>query len=295
MEPFAYVGKGMEIGTLGSITSGESIVEKVAGDFQFLEGPIWTPQNTLIFSDIPADVLYELEANGEIKKFRVPSRHANGNTLDQQQRLITCEHGSRDVTRTNKDGTVEILASRFEGKKLNSPNDCAVFKDGSIFFTDPPYGIGRDQEELGFYALFRIRPDGGLEVLKDDFVKPNGLVFSPDFHTLYVADTERFHIRAFQVEENGQLIGGGEFAEVKGEDDAGPDGMRVDVEGNIYCTGSGGIHVFSPKGEKIELIETPETPANCTFGDEDGKTLYITARTSLYKVRVKSEGVRPGF
>ncbi|MFW5697557.1 MAG: SMP-30/gluconolactonase/LRE family protein [Fimbriimonadaceae bacterium] len=295
MEPFAYVRKGKEIGTLGNITSGESIVEKVAGDFRFLEGPIWTRSNTLIFSDIPADVLYELEPNGEVQKFRVPSRHANGNTLDLEGRLITCEHGSRDVTRTNKDGTVEILASRFEGKKLNSPNDCAVFTDGSIFFTDPPYGIGPDQEELGFYALFRIRPDGGLELLKDDFVKPNGLVFSPDFRTLYVADTERYHIRAFQVEENGQLTGGGEFAEVKGADDAGPDGMRVDVNGNIYCTGSGGIHVFSAKGDRIALIQTPETPANCTFGDEDGKTLYITARTSLYKVRVENEGVRPGF
>jgi gluconolactonase len=267
-------------------------VEKIAEGFQFTEGPVWIRRGTLIFSDIPADTLYEWNGQGKPEVYRHPSRNANGNTLDLQGRLVTCEHGSRTVTLTEADGSVTVLAERYEGKRLNSPNDVVVKSDGAIYFTDPPYGITKDEEELGFYGVYRRSPEGQLTLLVKDFIRPNGLAFSPDEQRLYVDDTERQHIRAFEVQPDGTLGEGRVFAEVTGEKPGVPDGMRVDQKGNVYCTGSGGVQVFTSSGKRIGIIEVPEVAANCAWGESDAQTLYITASIGLYRIRLNIPGKR---
>lgn len=290
-----------------------------ATKFQFIEGPVWLKEGRLLFSDIPADTIYQLgrlpnrvkpESDGKdsldparasirsrntLSPFRKPSHNANGNTLDRQGRVISCEHGSRSVTRREKDGKITTLATHFEGKRLNSPNDAVVKSNGDIYFTDPPYGLanGTEGKELDFNGVYRLAPTGKLTLLVKDFDRPNGLAFSPDEKRLYVNDTERRHIRVFDVQPDGTLANGRVFAEVTGDKPGAPDGMRVDVRGNVYCTGSGGIHVFTPSGKRLGLIEVPEVAANCGWGDPDGKTLYITANTGLYRIRLKIAGVRP--
>ncbi|MDH7602410.1 MAG: SMP-30/gluconolactonase/LRE family protein [Armatimonadota bacterium] len=271
------------------VMADEHSVEKVVGNLQFTEGPVWTPWNTLLFSDIPANRIYELVNGSRLKVYREPSGNSNGLTFDKQGRLIACEHSNRRVTRTEKDGSVVVLADRYQGKRLNSPNDVVVKSDGSVYFTDPTYGIKKEQQELGFQGVYRIRPDGQLELLVGDFKMPNGLCFSPDEKLLYVADSsELAHIRVFDVTSEGKLINGRVFAKTSGP--GGPDGMKVDVKGNLYVAGPGGVWVFDTTGKLIDLIKTPEVPANLAWGDEDGKTLYITARTSVYKVRLDVGG-----
>jgi gluconolactonase len=280
---------------LQAILDDNAQVEKVAGDFQFTEGPLWHPQGFLLFSDIPANTLYQWTANKKPEIFRRPSGNANGNTLDREERLLTAEHSNRRVSRTEKDGTVVTLASQFEGKRLNSPNDLVVKSDGSIYFTDPPYGIKSEQEELGFYGVYRLAPDGKVTLLVKDFVRPNGIAFSPDEKKLYVNDSEKGHIRVFDVKSDGTLENGQLFAELKDPSKNGvPDGMKVDIEGNVYSTGPGGIWVFSPSGNLLGSIEVPEVAANLAWGDRDYKTLYITASNSLYRIRLKIPGVQPG-
>ncbi|HEY9900847.1 MAG TPA: SMP-30/gluconolactonase/LRE family protein [Candidatus Sericytochromatia bacterium] len=289
--------------SLRAILDDNAQVEKVAGDFRFTEGPIWHPKGFLLFSDIPANTLYQWTANKKPEIFRLPSGNANGNTLDREGRLLSAEHGNRRVSRTEKDGTVVTLASQFEGKRLNSPNDLVVKSDGSLYFTDPPYGIKSEQEELGFYGVYRLAPDGKLTLLVKDFVRPNGIAFSPDEKKLYVNDSEKGHIRVFDVKSDGTLGNGQLFAELKDPSKKGvPDGMKVDQEGNVYSTGPGGIWVFSPSGNLLGILEVPEVAANLAWGDSlrdssasrDYKTLYITASNSLYRIRLKIPGVRPG-
>ena len=265
----------------------------MAGNFEFTEGPLWHPDGFLLFSDIPANTIYKWHPGKKTEIFRQPSGNANGNTLDQSGRLITGEHGNRRVSRTEKDGTIVTLASNYEGKRLNSPNDLAVKSDGSIYFTDPPYGIEPEQEELGFYGVYRLAPDGALTLLVDDFVRPNGIAFSPDESKLYVNDSEKGHIRVFNVQPDGTLDTGKLFAELKPPSEKGAaDGMKVDIKGNVYSTGPGGVWVFSPNGMLLGIIETPEAPANLAWGDRDYQTLYITARNSLYRVRLRIPGLR---
>lgn len=262
-------------------------VEIVAEGFQFTEGPVWLPSGGLIFSDIPADTIYR----GDKTVFRKPSGKSNGLTLDKEGRLIACEHWNRRVTRTEKDGSITVVADAFEGKKLNSPNDVVVRSDGTVFFSDPPYGLaGRQQEQPGA-GVYAVAPDGKIARLIDDFEKPNGLAFSPDENTLYVADTEKDggHIRAFDVAPDGSLSNGRLFCKVPG-----PDGMKVDERGYVWCAADNGVRVFSPAGESVFTLATPQGPANCAFGDVDGKTLYVTARTGVYKVRCAYRGVFPG-
>ncbi len=295
MIPFlALVALADPLPSLADIVPDGAKVEKVAGGFRFTEGPIWTRRGTLLFSDIPANRIYELWRDGLVPSvFREPSHNANGNTLDRQGRLITCEHGSRRVTRTERNGRITVLAERFDGKRLNSPNDAVVRSDGTIYFTDPPYGIRREQQELGFSALFRITPRGTVEPLVRDFRKPNGVALSPDEKTLYVADTEGGHIRAFPVRRDGSVAGGRVFATLRGNRPGAPDGIRVDRRGNVYCTGPGGIHVIDPSGQSLGIINVPEVATNCGWGGLDARTLYITAVTGLYRVRLKIPGVRP--
>lgn len=268
-------------------------IEKLAGGFRFTEGPIWY-DGGLLFSDIPANQIKRWTPSGDLSTFREPSGNSNGLTLDREGRLIACEHGNRRVSRTGKDGKVVTLAERYDGKRLNSPNDAVVKSDGSIYFTDPPYGIRPEQQELSFQGVYRLTPDGKLTLLAQDFDRPNGLAFSPDEKVLYIADSSsRMHVRAFDVRPDGTLANGRVFAEMKTGEDGAPDGMKVDREGRLYCTGPGGVWVFAPDGKHLGTIKPPEVPANCAWGDADGKTLYMTARTGLYRIRLNAAGLRP--
>ncbi|MER8464305.1 SMP-30/gluconolactonase/LRE family protein [Mesorhizobium sp. M1396] len=278
---------------------GDAAIETLASGFGFLEGPAWHPyEKWLVFSDIPESRMYRRGVAGEIELFREPSHKANGNTLDRHGRLVTCEHATSRVTRAEANGSVTVLATHHQGKQLNSPNDIVIATGGSIYFTDPGYGrvefygVPRPQE-LPFQGVYRVDGDGAqLTLLADDFVQPNGLCFSLDESRLFINDTERGHIRVFGVEANGDLNGGAVWAVTEGEGPGAPDGMKIDSRGNLYCTGPGGIHVFDASGAILGVIRTPEDCANFTFGDDDLQSLYITASTSLYRLRVRVPGLR---
>ena len=281
--------------SMQTILDDSAKLEKVAGDFQFIEGPIWHPDGFLLFSDIPADTIYKFAANQQVEVFRRPSGKANGNTLDKAGRLITAEHSNRRISRTETDGKIIELVAKYEGKKLNSPNDLVVRSDGSIYFTDPPYGINKEQEELGFYGVYRLTPDGKLTLLVKDIVLPNGIAFSPDEKKLYVNNSEAGYIAVFDVKPDGNVTNQRVFAELKDASQSGvPDGLKVDVEGNVYSTGPGGVWILSPTGELSGKISVPETATNLAWGDDDRKTLYITGSKSLYRIRLKIAGVRAG-
>jgi sugar lactone lactonase YvrE len=276
---------------LTEILTPDARVEKVAGGFKFTEGPVWHPDGFLLFSDIPANIIYQWQPGQNTKIFRQPSGNANGNTLDRSGRLVTAEHGNRRLSLT-QNGEIVTLVQEYRGKRLNSPNDLVVRSDGSIYFTDPPYGISSQQEELGFYGVYRLAPDGMLTLLVDDFLRPNGIVLSPDETKLYVNDSERGHIRVFDIQSDGMLANGRVFARLKPPSDKGAaDGMKVDIQGNIYSTAPGGVWIFSPNGDFLGMIETPEVATNLAWGDRDRKTLYITANTSLYRIRLKNSGI----
>ncbi|TWH54846.1 LOW QUALITY PROTEIN: gluconolactonase [Dulcicalothrix desertica PCC 7102] len=277
-----------------AIIDSNAKVEKLSDGFKFTEGPVWNPSGFLLFSDIPADTIYKWAPNRKPSIFRRPAGNPNGNTLDKEGRLITAQH-NRQLTRTEKNGKITILAERYQGKRLNSPNDIAVKSDGSIYFTDPPYGIKKEQEELGFYGIYRSSPDGILTLLSKEMVRPNGIAFSPDEKKLYVSDSEKLHIRVFDVQPDGTLANSRVFAELAGLTDKGvPDGMKVDVKGNIYCSGSGGIWIFSPTGQLLNKIAVPQSVTNLAWGDKDYKTLYITAGNSIYRIRLNIAGIKPG-
>ncbi|HXI85050.1 MAG TPA: SMP-30/gluconolactonase/LRE family protein [Verrucomicrobiae bacterium] len=264
--------------------------EKIAGDFQFLEGPVWVPtRNELLFSDIPAGrICRYTPATNSFSIFREPSGQANGNALDPQGRLVTCEHENRRTSRTELDGTVSALATHYEGKRLNSPNDIVCKSDGSVYFSDPPYGVNPELRELDFQGVFRVSADSEtLTLVASDFIKPNGLAFSPDEKILYVADTEIGHIRAFDVSPDGTLTNSRVFCNVER-----PDGFRVDVEGSLYISAMKSVEVFDRTGKKFGEITLPERPANVAFGDPDRQTLYICARTGLYRARINVPGAK---
>ena len=271
-------------------------VEQLATGFDFTEGPVWCG-NHLLFSDIPQNRIVKLRLlreGPEITTFRHPSGNSNGNTLDNSQRLLTCEHTGRRVTMTDVDSSVKVLADSYEGRRLNSPNDIVVRSDGSVYFTDPPYGLpnnGTGWKELPFNGVFRIAPDGEVQLLVDDFDRPNGLAFSPDETILYVNDTVRRHIRAFDVKPDGSITNGRLFIDMALLEPGAPDGMKVDRKGTIYCTGPGGFWVIEPTGKCLGIIRTPELPANMAFGELDWKSLFLTARTSIYRIRLNVPGI----
>ena len=274
-------------------------LEQLAGDFQFTEGPIWHPREKhLTFSDIPANRMFRWSEAGGVAVFREPSNMTNGNTYDQQGRMLSCEHATSRVTRTEADGSVTVLASHYEGKELNSPNDIVVRNDGTVWFTDPTYGradrTGVVREpELDFRGVYRLHPDGGdLVLLAKDFDMPNGLAFTPDHRSLYVADTPRRHIRRFAVEANGSLSGGAIFAESRGDGPGAPDGLKTDSAGNVFCAGPGGVHVYHPAdGTCLGVIQTPAFCANFAWGGDDLRTFFLTSSTGLYRTRVKVPGI----
>jgi gluconolactonase len=272
-------------------------VAKLAGDLGFIEGPIWVKSDGyLVFSDIPNDELKRWSAKDGLATFRKPSQNANGNTLDLTGRLLTCEHSGRRVAVLDKDGTLKTLVDSFDGKKLNSPNDVVVRSDGTIWFTDPEYGLKtnpttkkkEDKQQAGNFVFRHDPKTGKTTAVVKDFVQPNGLAFSPDEKKLYVADsgTPR-HIRVFDVAADGSLNAGRVFCTI---DRGGPDGIRVDKDGRVWSSAGDGVQIFAADGTRIGKILTPEAPANLCFGGADGKTLFITARKSLYSIQVSVTG-----
>lgn len=275
------------------LVSRESRIECLSSNFLFTEGPVWFAEHRcLLFSDIPASKIYRYIPGIGIDIFRSPSGKSNGLTRDRNGLLVTCEHQNRRVSKTYPDGKVVSLASSFSEKRLNSPNDIVVKKDGSIYFTDPPYGIKPQEQEQEKQGVYRISPDGKeIRLVAEDFDRPNGLAFSPDESKLYVDDSSRKHIRVFHVDTDGSLKDGKIFLDMNIPDRGNPDGMKVDIEGNIYCTGPGGVWVITPEGKCLGRIIPHEQPANCAWGDDDYCSLYITAHTALYRVRVNIPGI----
>ena len=272
-------------------------IEQLGTGFMFTEGPIWNHvEKHVIFSDMPGDIMRKWTPDGCVQTFRQPSNKANGNYYDRQGRLVTCEHATSRVTRTERDGSITALATHYEGKELNSPNDIIVKSDGSIYFSDPSfgrmeyYGVPREQE-LDFRGFYRLDPDSGeLTLLASDFDQPNGLCFSLDESLLFINDTMRNHIRVFDVDADGGVSNGRVWAELTGDLEGVADGMKIDSQGNLFCTGPGGIHCFAPDATSLGVIIIPEGVTNFIWGDDDLRSLFITASTSLYRVRVKRPG-----
>jgi len=285
---------------------GSAALEELYSDCRWAEGPAWFADlNCLIWSDIPNQRMMRWAPEGGVSVFRSPSNFVNGNTRDRQGRLVSCEHGGRRVTRTEIDGSITILADRYQGKRLNSPNDVVVRSDGSVWFTDPTYGIKSDYE--GYRAepeqetrnVYRLDPaSGDLEAAVTDFGQPNGLAFSPDETKLYVADSASSHdikaprhIRVFDVVDGRRLSNGRIFCSL---DNGLPDGFRVDVKGNVWTSAGDGVHCFSPDGVLLGKILVPQTVANLTFGGPRRNRLFITATKSLYSVFVATNGAALG-
>ena len=265
------------------IISPEAKVEKLAGGFRFVEGPVWIPKGYLVFSDIPANHLIKWSRETGATVFREDSQNANGNTLNLKKQLVTAEHSGRRVSVTGEDGEIKTLVSEFEGKKFNSPNDVVVKSDGTYWFTDPDYGLGGKKKEQDGNFVYRFDPSTGkTTALVKDFDKPNGLCFSPDEKKLYVADSGKpRHIRVFDVQNDGTIANGKVFCAI---DKGGPDGIRCDADGRVWSSAGDGVHIFATDGSLIGKILVPESAANLCFGGKDGKTLFITARTSLYAI-----------
>jgi len=264
-------------------------VRLVDEGYEFLEGPTWrAADGVLLFSDIPADTIYQLTPPAAIEVFRMPSGNANGLDSDADGLLLAAEHGNRRVSRTEVGGTVVDVATSYLGDRLNSPNDIAVHSDGTIYFTDPPYGIDPGDQELSFNGVFRVPSDGGLVAEWEGALsaRPNGIALSPDEGTLYVADTAAGSVRAY-------ALVGGALTNERVFTDATPnaDGMAVDTVGNLYVTTAEGINVFAPDGTLWGTIVVPRVPANCAFGGADARTLYITAREGLYSVVMPIRGI----
>ena len=261
-------------------------VEKLGGGMKFTEGPVWlpAPENRLVFSDIPNSRQMEWSSKNGLREWRKVEQ-SNGNLLDLKGQLLSCQHAGRNLIVTTSKGSIKVLAEEFEGKRFNSPNDLAIRPDGTIWFTDPSYGLRGRKAEIEGKWVYRLSPDGKVSVACKTFDMPNGIAFSPDGKRVYIADTGKVgKIRAYRVVEKG-LLGVPEFII-----DIRCDGMCIDTMGRVYTTSAGGIHVFGSNGKKLGVIATPEHPANVCFGGEKFDTLFITARTSLYSVRTMAKG-----
>jgi len=307
---------------LDDIAPIDAKVEKVAGNFGFLEGPVWIHKGGyLLFSDIPANVIYKYNPGDGKVSVAVPYSGfsgtdstgvgmqmnngqamvillgSNGITTDPQGRVVYCTHGDHQIVRIEPDGRRTVLANQFEGKRLNSPNDLVFKSDGALYFTDPPAGLREgdkdSKKELPYNGVFLFK-DGKLQLLLKDMALPNGIAFSPDEKILYVNDSVKKTITRYPVNAD-DTLGTGELLIDMNADKApgAPDGMKVDQKGNVYCTGPGGVWIISAQGTHLGTILTAELPANLAFGDADNKTLYLTARTGLYRIHLKVAGEMP--
>jgi gluconolactonase len=305
-----------------------AVIERVATGFMFTEGPLYMPDGYLLFSDVVGNVIYRWSPEGGPVEWRRPGGFdgaewpqgsyigSNGIIRDKEGRILVCEHGNHRITRTDADGKVTVIVDSYQGKRLNSPNDVAFKSDGALYFTDPPYGLPKQDEdenkELAFNGVYRLNPvdpGGELTLLNDQMTRPNGLAFSPDEKYLYVANSDeakRVWMR-YPVQPDGKLGAGEVFHDATASPDAGlPDGMKVDAQGNLYCTGPGGVWIFSPDGTHLGTIKLPEQPANVGWGKaaatnaegalaagEEAKVLYITAVTSVYRIPTSVAGKLP--
>ena len=294
----------------GALVPPDARIEKLAGGFVFTEGPVWVRRGDphLLFSDLRANAIKTWTPDAGVADFMNPvfegdpagrSVGSNGLTIDADGRLILCEHGNRRVSRIEADGSLTVLADRYDGKRLNSPNDAVYHSSGWLYFTDPPYGLAGQEDdparELDVNGIYRLSPDGEVELLIGDQSRPNGLGFSPDERTLYVAnsDANQKVWFAYDVLDDGRLGPGRVFFDVQSETAPGAaDGLTVDRAGNLFATGPGGVWVFSPEGTHLGTIQPDEVPANAAWGD-DGGTLYMTARTGLYRIRLTTSGPIP--
>jgi gluconolactonase len=294
---------------LHALVAPDAPIERIAGGLTFTEGPVWRGAE-LLFSDIPNKRIVRWRRLPEGPELTTYARGmSNGLTVDRQGRVLAAEHDGRRVSRVADDGSRTVLAERFQGKRLNSPNDIVVKSDGAIYFTDPPYAIqpstpgvprpagwwtqpipGKEQPGQGVY---RLAPDGSLQLVVDDFALPNGLAFSPDESVLYIDDSAHKHIRAFTVRPDGMLGDGRILLDMASDDPGVPDGLKVDRQGNVFCTGPGGVWVCRPNGALLGRIILPELPANLAWG-EDGSVLFLTARTSVYRLPTKTRGALAG-
>ena len=294
---------------LDALLATDAAIERVADGFEFIEGPVWVggaDDGHLLFSDIPGDTVYRWSESAGTSVFLNPVflpeldtngvGGSNGLTLDLEDRLILCEHGNRRVARIEGDGTRITLADRYDGKRLNSPNDIVYHSGGTAFFTDPPYGLATPEAgELGFQGVYRLNPDGSVTLLADAMSRPNGIGLSPDEATLYVANSDvaaRLWM-AYPLTEDLNAGEGRVLLDLTAGDDPGaPDGFAVDTLGNIWASGPGGVVVIGPDGDHLGTIRTPELPANAAFGN-DGHTLYMTARSGLYRIDTLVQGLMP--
>ncbi len=281
------------------LVASPNALEKLVSGFEFTEGPAWNAAlGYLVFSDIPNDMMWRWSSDAGLVRYRQASNKANGNFYDGDHRLITCEHATSRVVRELQDGGLEVLADHFENLELNSPNDVVVDRDGAIYFTDPTYGR---QDYVGVprpvpqprRGVYRIASSGEVELVSDAFVQPNGLCFSPDGSRLYVNDTERMNISVFSVADGRPSAPGRVFADVSGEGEGGPDGMKVDEFGNVWCTGPGGLHVFDATGQHIGHLPVPEVVGNFAWGGAEMRSLFICASSSLYRIETTVRGHHP--
>jgi len=287
---------------LGHILAPGSTFEIIADDLRFGEGPVWHRREaTFYWVDIVGDTIWRWSAARGRELVMRPSGKANGLTLDAEGRLVAAGWARRSIWRLEEDGSISTLSTHYEGKRINSPNDLVVKSDGAIYFTDPSgalnnVGMGGDdlQRYLDFHGVYRLEPSGELRLVVRDFVYPNGLAFSPDESLLYVNDTRAMLIRVFKVREDGLLDAGRVFAKVDGDGPGRPDGMKVDVEGNVYCTGPSGVHIFSPDGRWLGRIKVPGHITNFSFGGDDSRDLFVVTQTSVLRTRLGIPGLPVG-
>jgi gluconolactonase len=295
---------------LDGIVPAGARLERVAGGFEFTEGPVWTPDGALLFSSPNTNTIYRWAPVGTVTVFRPKSGYsgtdvgrfaqpgANGLTFDPDGRLVICQHGNRRVLRVEPHGNATVVADRYDGKRLNSPNDLVYRSDGTLFFSDPPFGLpggfADPKKELGFSGVFAVR-GGTVTLVTDELEGPNGLAFSPDERHLYVGnwDPRRKVVMRYQVDESGVAAGGEVLFDMTGADGTDAiDGLKVDQAGNLYVCGPGGIWVLSADGRHLGTLRLPESPHNLAWGDHDARTLYVTALTSVYRLRLTIPGIR---
>lgn len=272
-------------------------VEKVAGGFAFTEGPVWHPSGRLYFSDLRENKTYTWNSEEGAVRHPGPGNRSNGLAFDPQGRLVFCEHGGRKLSRMEKDGQFVTVVDRYQGRRLNAPNDLVITPDGTIYFTDIRHNLPRGEErEIEFSGVYRLRPNGELQVIDDAMESPNGIAFAPDRKNLYVADTNRQQIWAFDVTADGSPVDKRLFAETNSTWDrpaarSRPDGLKTDVKGNVYvAVVETGVWVFDKNGRHLGVIPLPEQTTNVAFGDADARTLFITASTGLYRIRLENDG-----
>ena len=313
MNKYPTMGEVVRVdAAINQLIGTDAKIEVLASGFQWSEGPVWVPRDGgyLLFSDVPTNTVHKWSDKEGLSTFLKPSGYtgigrysdepgSNGLTLDGAGRLISCEHGDRRVSAmTFGEGKI-TLADRFEGKRLNSPNDVVVHSNGDIYFTDPPYGLPNrekdEHQEYGFCGVFRISTTGEVTLVSKELTRPNGLAFSPDEKILYVAQSDGRApiIRAYDLAEDGSVSNSRVFydaSELAGKLKGSPDGLKVDVSGNLFATGPGGVHVISPEGKLLGRIDTGQATANCCFGDDDRSVLYMTADMYLCRIQTKTRG-----